>query len=513
MKDIHLLPLTRDPGYLDDCLREAKRMEAKGFHFSHHLCHHASDLLNDPDRAAGIRQVIGALNEQGRESWVWTHEIHDPPPDCLDEQGRLRFDDADWPGFLKRKYDRFLGEVVPGITGLVVTFAETAFEVYKDHRVVSNLSPELRLARLMEVLVEICDAHGVRVAVRDFVYRPHEVESMRRAIQGLPPEVIVMSKAVPHDWQPFYPPNPMLGRAGEREQWVEFDLGYEYEGQHMLPYANLEQHHAWWLAAREQGIRHACLRIDRYDGDAGQSALATPWGKLMLRAFTLWNVYPSVPPSVVRTEWEQSQFPGASDILRQATESSQMMFFPASNWLLNHCLLPTYDYAKNHLVDGNAARLADWTRDPAHLRVKERLQTLPEGFRAELAQEAADALALFREAGEQLELRLPDDHPDAFRWRDGFQQLGSHLELTAAYRDAFFRVREVEEHPDREGLIPGALQAIEAFRTLGAREAPRWADRVFTQKNGPASYRAESAADLFDPIADSLLNAMPIPAL
>ena len=517
MKHIHLLPLTREASYLETCWREVKHLDAKGVHFSHNLCHDATDLLNDPERAAEARGWVDTLVRDGREIWVWTHEIHSVPDACLDRQGRLRFDDTDWAGHLKQKYDRFLGQTLPGITGLVFTFAETPFEVYKDHKVVSTRPPDERLAHLMRVLVDICRAHGVRVAVRDFVYRPHEVESMGGAIRGLPPEVVVMSKGVPHDWQPFYPPNPLLGRVGDREQWVEFDLGYEYEGQHMLPYANLEQHHAWRLAADRQGIHQVCLRIDRYDGDAGQSAVLSPWGRLMLAAFSAWDSRPDTPPDTIRAEWEATQFPGAGQILDLATRSAQSMFFPARNWLLNHCMIPSYEYAKSHLVDGNAARRADWTHEPEDLRVKEALSTLPEGFRDELAAEAAEALKIFQKAQTLLENRLPPDHADADRWRDGFRQLASWLRLVDAYRDAFFRVRELEEHPERAGQVPAAEQAIDTFRARGAEEAPLWMDRVFTRRDGPMSYHRINRAkgqpapppdELFQPVVDSLARAL-----
>ena len=449
-----------------------------GVHFSHKLCHDAADLLEDPAHAAEAREWVARLRRANLDVWVWTHELHHVPAEFLDDQGRLRFDDTDWPGLLRQKYRRFLGEVLPGITGLVFTFAETPFEIYKDRVVVSALSPAERLKRLMSVLVDICAEHGVRVALRDFVYRPDEVDSMGRALRELPADVVVMSKAVPHDWEPFYPCNPLLGKVGDREQWVEFDLGLEYEGQQMLPYANLEQHHTWLLAARAAGIRQVCLRLDRYDGDCGQSALFTPWGKLMLNAFQAWDRQPELSCEALWRGWEADQFPHAARVLQMLTRSVQQMAFPLQNWLMDHSVLPSFAYAKSHLYGGNAARLAEWTGDPDQLKTLESFETFPAGFRERLDRESAAALGEFAEAEQLLKEHLFPDHADYEIWRDGVQQSGSLLRLLAGYRDVFFRIRELQIHPGKDRAA--AEKALEAFKARTLTEAPCWSHRRLT---------------------------------
>lgn len=475
---IHFLPLTRHADYLMTCWSEAERRGIRGVHFSHDLCHDATDLLNDLEHAAEARAWVADLRNRNLDIWVWTHEIHSLPGEFLDEHGRLHFDDTDWPGYLKRKYRRFMGEVLPGITGLVFTFAETPFEIYKDDKVVSALSPDERLKRLMAVLVEICAEHGVRVALRDFVYRPEEVEAMGQALRDLPPDVIVMSKAVPHDWEPFYPPNPLLGKVGEREQWVEFDLGYEYEGQQMLPYANLEQHHAWLLAARAAGIQQVCLRLDRFDGDCGQSALSTPWGKLMLYAFEAWDLEPELSCEDLWLRWEACQFPGAARVLQGLTCALQKLAFPLKNWLMDHSILPSFAYAKSHLYGGNAARLAEWTGDPEQLETLESFHTFPGGFRECLEKEVAEGLAEFEEAERLLRANLPVAHPEFELWMDGLQQTASMLRLLASYRDAFFRIRELQHHPEKD--LAAAQQALTSFQELTEAEMPLWMGRRMT---------------------------------
>ncbi|MCH8474540.1 MAG: hypothetical protein LAT55_04855 [Opitutales bacterium] len=511
---LHALPLTRDPEYTPFCWEQAEKLGFEAVHFSHRLCHDAHDLLDHPHGAAEARQWVDDLRQREREIWIWTHELHRVPPEFLNDEGHLLFDEADWAGHLRQKYQKFLNETIPGITGLIFTFAETDFEIYKDHKVVSRHSPAERLRLLMDVLVDICREHGVRVAVRDFVYRLQEVQSMAEAIRNLPKEVAVMSKAVPHDWQPFYPPNPLLGACGNREQWAEFDLGLEYEGQQMLPYANLEQTAAWYEAARKKGIRHFCLRLDRYDGEKGQSALTTPWGQLFISAFRAWEKNPATPLEEIYRNWEKNHFPGAAEAVQLATSSLQKMLFPKKNWLANHCAIPFYNYAKSHLVDGNADRLAMWTDAPEHQKIEENLRNLPRAFRLELEEEAREAQAIFAKAHDLLAKNLAPTHPAADRWQDGFRMLDSYLRLLEAYRKAFFMVREFEENPDQALSREEIEQSIKAFERTGSAEAPLWADRYFTRSNGrqlyqrwaydPQNPEAIPVETLFHPVAASL---------
>ena len=451
---------------------------------------------------------------------MWTHEFHRPPPEFINAENKFLFDEVDWEGFLRRKYRRFLTDTLPGITGLVFTFAETNFEIYKDAAVVSRHSPAERLRMLMEVLVRIGEEHGVRIAVRDFVYRLTEVKAMTEAIQGIPGEVAVMSKAVPHDWQPFYPPNPTIGQYGQREQWVEFDLGFEYEGQQMLPYANLEQIAVWYQAARAAGVRHFCLRLDRYDGEKGQSALRTPWGQLAISAFNAWERDPATSVETIYENWEKTHFPGAADAIRGATLSLQKMLFPKENWLGNHCMVPTYHYAKSHLVDGNADRLATWTGKAEDQEIRENFIHMPGAFRLSLEEEAKEALAIFGRVLPLVEKNLDPSHAAAGDWQKGFRLLGSYLRIFEAYRKAFFLIREKVENPSTAEDGNTIEQALGEFEITSQEEAAHWENQYFTGRPFHTThYRSSYVAkhhhqllprDFLKPVLDDLRKVLEI---
>ena len=258
---IHWLPLTLDVEYVRDASNLAKAYGGvTGFHLSHRLVHNADDVMEDPERLAKVREVVEALKEGGFEVWCWTHEVKNPPAECVSD-GVLDLDHPALPKHLEEKYRRFLQELLPGLDGLVLTFAETQFEVYKSKNVTSREhagpdAPARKTRWLVHRMLEICRRHGVDLTIRDFVYRLDEIEAMLEAIAAVDDGVAVMSKCVPHDWQPYYPENPVLGRVGAKAQWIEFDLGHEYEMQTLLPFAEPELLYRRARAARRARHRH-----------------------------------------------------------------------------------------------------------------------------------------------------------------------------------------------------------------------------------------------------------------
>lgn len=483
---IHWMPLTPDLAYNRQVADAAAACGADAVHLSHLICHHAEELL-DEDRAAHARALCGLYREKGLDVWCWTHEFSHDADVLADAEGRLPWDEGVLDAFLQEKYARFLNETLPGLSGLVLTFAETPYAVYQDKRVESTLPPEERTARLIEWMRDICRTHGVQLAVRDFVYRLPEVEGMIQTLRRMPDDVIVMSKCVPHDWHPFYPANPVLGALGEKTQWIEHDLGYEYEGQHAYPYCDLDCLVERVREGRTRGGHALCLRLDRYHGDTGQSAVSTPWGRLALQVAQAVHQNPEVDVDALVRAWEADTVPGAANILHEATEAVKKMLFPKHMWIADHSRIPSYAYAKSHLNDGNADRLSIWTDAPDDHATDAAFRGMDAAFVQALDDEAdeacahaARAMALYKESGV--------DDPS---WSAGLKALGAWMEIWQAWRAAFFRLREEEEHL---GTHPEAVLAewIDAFESVTHRFA-EWlqtlsAEGRVTMPGGQPSY-------------------------
>jgi hypothetical protein len=455
------MPLADDPALHRDVVAQAAGFGCRRIQLSHHVCRDSEDLLDDPDRAARVRGLVRCYVAAGLPVSVWTHEVRRPPQDCV-HGARLDFEHPGLWEHIEAKYNRFLDEVMPEIEGLVLTLAETEFPIYQPGRVLGGKSPAGRIARLAHALHAVCRARGRRLAVRDFVYRRSEMRAMIQAIGSLDLEVAVMSKCVPHDWHPFYPANPLLGRFAGREQWVEFDFGHEYEGQHLYPYAEVEGNlqrlqHAWSC-----GARVFVARLDRTPATGAQSALHTPWGRLELLVLQRFADDPSVGAEKIWDEWEADQFPGARLAVEQATRAVQCLLFPQSSWYADHSRLPTADYAATHLVGGNADRLAVWTGNPEHRERERWFRDMPAAWLHELDREAERGLELAHEAASIVRAaRLPARWAE--RWRAGAVALEAWLDLFARHRQAYFRMACARQHPESvdPAAINDALQSLE----------------------------------------------------
>ena len=491
--EIHWLPLTREPEYLARVEAAMGEWGVDAVHLSHRLCHVADSLIDDPERAETIRGWTHRFRDAGAKVWLWTHEVHAPPPEFVRE-GRL---DTDEPGLyehLAQKYRHVFDAVAPEVDGVVLTFAETQFPVYQASRIRSAQSPPARVAALVSVMRNACIAQGRRLAVRDFVYRRDEVEAMREAIDGTYADVAVMSKCVPHDWHPYYPANPLVGAWPGREQWIEHDLGHEYEGQHLYPFADLRTLWTRLEHGRGHGARAVCLRLDRYHGDCGQSALDTPWGRLELTAAHRFAREPGVELDQVWKDWEATQFPGARRLTEVATAAAMKFLFPMRMWLADHSRLPSYAYAVSHLNDGNADRLHTWTGADRDRETDDLFRRMPPSWLAQLLAEGDEARALAQRCVETVN-DTDDLGPDAAAWTLGVERLAIWADLFHAYREAFFRLRFADLQPGVSRVREIELAVDRLEQTIRAHR-PRLAQQQ--TESGPSALTRGPPHELID---------------
>jgi hypothetical protein len=434
MPSIHWIPLTRDFEYNQRTVALAPEYGVNTIHFSHDICHNADDLICNPTQAAHVRRLADLYRDAGLALWCWTHEVRNPP-EALVSGDKLLADDQRLTVHLEEKYERFFTETLPGLDGLVLTFAETQFPVYQNDRIISKRDRMERTEQLIGCMRDICHRHGKRIAIRDFVYRVDEVEAFREVIARLPADIIVMSKCVPHDWQPFYPHNPLIGDVGGHEQWIEHDFGLEYEGQHLYPFGNLDTVFDRFRHGARNGANTLCLRLDRFAGDRKQSAIDTPWGRTLLQAATDFS-----QSECATVEGFRNRHPAPPwELLETATRSVCAFLFPLRFWLANHSNLPSYEYARNHLVGGNADRLPQWSGAEEDIALEKRFISPDTELVERLQTEADDAVDLACDACEQAQA-LPSSS-DAEAWRSGTRQLLLWARLFREYRDVFFSLR------------------------------------------------------------------------
>lgn len=494
------LPLADASELHRDVSHQAVSRGCAEIQISHHVCHDVDDLLDHPERAQRVRELVAGYRAAGLRVWCWTHEFRLPPRSSV-QAGRLDFDDPAIWRHLEEKYRRFLTSVLPEIDGLVLTFAETDFPVYQDEFIVGGGSAALRTARLANALHAICQRHGKRLAIRDFVYRRHEVEAMADALARCHDDIAIMTKCVPHDWHPFYPLNPLLGRVGAKEQWIEFDFGHEYEGQHLYPYAEVEANLDRLRHAHARGVRTLVVRLDRAVQFRGRSALHSPWGRLELLTVQRFAENPRVEAEAIWHEWERSEFPGARRLVEQATQAVQQMLFPHEFWYADHSRLPTWDYAATHLVDGNADRLPVWTGDALHRERESLFRTMPAAWLDDLLREAERAQERVEEC---VALLAQAPAASAARWRGGVQQLSAWMDLFSRHRRAYFLIEFVRRNPGQAAAADVA-EAVDSLEEACRRWRPLLDDAAL--EDAPATANFDRVVKSLREAADALQTA------
>lgn len=443
--NIHWLPLTMDQAYIRKAVTQARVSGVDAFQLSHTIVHDAEDVLDSSEHRSEVIEAMQVMQDAGLDIWCWTHEIKRLPPDL--QPGNFDLRDPRLRKFLQEKYGRFVTDVLPNLDGIILTLAETGIQVYQG---VTPAEARRNVSDLVSILYEPLKRHDVHLAVRSFVYKQQELDIVKGATTDMPAEVAVMSKIYPHDWQPYYPVNPIIGAVGQREQWVEFDLGFEYEGQNTVPYADpaglLEQLAAVW----EKGIRTVCLRLDRYHGDEGKSAITTPWGQLNLSVFTAFKHDPQVRAADILSAWEAGQFPGAGRVVGLSTMITRRAMFPKKQWYQNHSVIPDYGYAEGHLKGGNADRLATWTGLAEDQKAEDLChRPTPAWYQEILAEDRGNRRDLKR-----IRRLITENNVDLSQypiWKRALDALKCNVDLYAASKKAYFALRLYQHRP---GAIP-----------------------------------------------------------
>jgi len=201
---------------------------------------------------SGTPQQIKSL---GMTISLWVHEFEDLDPawgEPVLENERL------WAE-LKARYVRLLTEELPEVDWLVLTVVESTVRV-TDPRMLESLCLLLR---------EVCADCGKKLMIRSFVWTLAEFEGVRKAIDALPDDIAVMTKYVPQDWHrgsyddgsPFH--DPLIGKVGEKTQFVELDIAGEYFRGDQIAHCFAEELHKRLAFWQEQGVDGVSVRIDR----------------------------------------------------------------------------------------------------------------------------------------------------------------------------------------------------------------------------------------------------------
>ncbi len=145
-----------------------------------------------------------------------------------------------WKEFLPAKYTE-LFIALPQLTGVITSFGtgESRLALNNIHECgcsqCKNLDPvEWHRKMTLGMYGPFRDA-GKKLVIRDFVFQRSEHAQFAKALEKLPIDIVLSLKNTPHDFYPTFPNNPLIGKVGEREQWIEYDVHGQYFGWGMAP--------------------------------------------------------------------------------------------------------------------------------------------------------------------------------------------------------------------------------------------------------------------------------------
>ena len=220
--------------------------------------------LEDLRRWADETGNFKFIKEQGMTISVWVHEFCELPPDI----GKPTLENEKLWNLERERYRRMC-QLLPEVDYFVLTVVESDVRVTDD--------PAM-LTKLVTLVNEECRKANKKLIYRTFQWHVEEAEVMKRSMDSLPKDVIVMSKCVPQDWHLRGENDIFIGQAGQRDQYIEFDIAGEYNKLTHVACAFTDVLKRQLDYARKNSCDGFAVRVDRYGASCyGQAQEANLW--------------------------------------------------------------------------------------------------------------------------------------------------------------------------------------------------------------------------------------------
>lgn len=185
-----------------------------------------------------------------------------------------------WKEFLPAKYTE-LFIMLPQLAGVVTSFGTgesrlAISNMYNCHcKQCKNLDPAKWHRDMVLGMYGPFKAAGKKLVIRDFIYQKEEQEQFAKALDKLPIDIVLSLKNTPHDFYPTFPDNPLIGKVGKREQWIEYDVHGQYFGWGATPSIMIDDLIHRLNYGRENNVSGFIMRTD-WEGVQDTSCFDTP---------------------------------------------------------------------------------------------------------------------------------------------------------------------------------------------------------------------------------------------
>ncbi len=347
---------TLDSEYVIQTMSKAPHYDINTVVFSHEMIYRVSQLYQAPERAERLKQLSREAQTLDLKVWIWVHELEEDVPDRYLEEDAVYIDRPGFWEWLQTKYENLFIDF-PGFDGIILTFHETRFKLFSNEEVKSSLSMPNRFAKMINTIHSACIKYDKDFVVRSFLYEPQEMDWFSQGLEKVDEEVILQSKCVPHDWQPYYPHNYIIGKFPNRPLIVEFDCSSEYTGKNRIPYTSPDYFtYRWGYAIGQPGVIGYTARLDH----GGYDAVYTP---NEINLYTLYRLTqnPALSAEQIWRDWLEARYNStAAPLLQKALEPSfevvNKSLFVKKFWITNHSKLPDFDYANSHIQSHSTAK-------------------------------------------------------------------------------------------------------------------------------------------------------------
>ena len=402
---------TLDLPYVLAGLKLAPRYDINTAVFSHEIIGYASELFNGTDRGQKLRTLTAAAHAEKLKAWIWVREFEHVPAPYF-EGGLVHIDRPGFWDWVAGRYDE-LFKTYPDFDGLMLTFEESPYPIFDRSKVESALPMPDRFAKLIDTIDAVCRRYGKDFVVRSFLYEPEQMEWFREGYEKTNPHVMVQTKCEPHDWDPFYPNDPMIGAFPGRRQIVEFDGSSEYTGKNRIPYTQPEYfERRWRYDLGRPGVIGYNLRVDH----GGYDALHTP-NEINIYAMWRFTEDPRATSAEIWKEWTAKHYgaaaaPEVEQALRPTFDIVNRSFFALQFWITNHSALPDFAYADEHI---HSRTMAKWyPAEPKYKDLEDRLSRPDPELLEQILAEKDNAIAEAQQSLQHLSNARPHLTPDQY---------------------------------------------------------------------------------------------------
>ena len=490
--------------YIEKTLKIAPQYGINTVVFSHNIMWYTEEMFYDHYKPSYINLWSEKARRIGMKAWIWTHELNDIPeqfltappkdpqakrfsawlgkvhPDFDAGPSKAKIDNPDFWEWIAAKY-RKLFTILPEVDGMILSLHETPYRIFDDSTVVSKMSQSERVAKLVEAINTVCREYHKTLVVRTFVLEPDELDWVYEGLEKSPRDVIVMTKDVPHDWYPFLPHDPLLGRFKNHTQILEVGTNAENGGMNYIPYQQADYIKYRVDYSRSKGVQGYVARLDTKN----RHVLGTP-NEVSLYAMKRFTEDPALGTDSFWKEWAVLNYgekaaPFMIRALRPSFDGVNKMFFFLGMWLTDHSRIPPYDYAVGHISSRSPAK---WEKNSKYKPLEDELNRPTEETLEKVLAEKDDAIRI--QAGCKAELEKAKEHlsPDVYSDLSRRFDIWRHdAETWRAFAEAFFAYRVFEETKDKT-MLYRSERAVDNLEKWAKVTANTFGDDVMEDNPG-----------------------------